>query len=391
MLKLLNIWLVTLITAQMDVYERFEAVRRLNSGSGGGYAFLRNKWSILLGWSIIVALLMVLIAIRRMRQEKQRQDVNRRFSEEADRLELTAEEREILEAVAVRANLKRKDAIFTLSESFDNGLAQLMQDVFAAGHNLLERKKLNGAIYSIKEKLGFVKGVGPNSVNVKEHSSRNIPLGTVVRVCPAGSRHEVRIHAEVVQNDRYELLLRPEMPVLSKPGDVWTVAYFKAALTWEFEAITMACNEKGLALNHSDRIRFVNRRRFTRVALRRPAQVCVFPVFLDNPSHELDPLTLAAAEITEIAGPGLRLKTSLEVQIHQRLLVRFELESGRLVQDMAMVRDIREGAAGRTVIAELIGLDNRAMDELIRVTNLIVTRGTKTEPSEYYETVGAGA
>lgn len=387
----LNIWFGKLLIAQLDVYERFQAVRRLNTGGSEDLAFLRNKWFVLLGWSVVMGLLMLLIAVRRMRLEKGRQAVEQRFTEEADRLQLTAEERDIVEAVAVRANLKHKDLIFTLNEAFDSGLAQLMQEMFAAGHNLSERKKLHGAIFTIKEKLGFVKSAGPESRSIKEQSSRNIPVGTVVQIGRAGNRQAVRMHAEVIQNDKYELQLRPEIPLLAKAGDVWTIAYFKAAMTWEFEAITMACSDKGLALNHSDRIRFLNRRRFTRVAMRRAAQVCAFGVFDAMRTEDLSDLAFVPAEVTEIAGPGLRLKTELNAQIHQRLLIRFELEPGRLVQDVAVVRDIRDGAAGRCIIAELTGVDTKDVDELVRITNSIAACSAKEQPAAVYQTAGASA
>jgi hypothetical protein len=383
----LNNWFWTLI-AQMDVYERFEAMRRLNTGGGdGGYAFLRNKWFVVLGWSVIVVLSMLLIAVRRMRREKERQAMNLRFAAEADRLELTAEERDIVEAVANRSGLKQKDAIFTLSEPFDNGLSILMQEVFAAGQDLVERKKLQGTIFSIKEKLGFINPGGPNIRTGKEQSSRNIPMGTVVRLGPAGNRQNARIGAEVIQNDRYELLVRPELPILCKPGDVWTVEYFKAAMTWEFEAITMACNEKGLALNHSERIRFVNRRRFTRVATRRPAQIAIFPVFTEKPTMGVE---FTPAEITEIAGPGLRIRTDLKLEMQQRVLLQCELEEGRLVQDIGCVRDIRRSAAGSSVIIELIGVDTRAIDELVRIANLIATRNPQPAHLNSQELLEAG-
>jgi hypothetical protein len=375
------------LTAQMDVYERFEAVRRLNSG-GSGYAFMRDKWFIVLGWSLIALLLLLLMAVRRMRLEKERQVMERRFLAEADRLRLTAEEREIVEAVAARAGLKRKDSIFTLNESFDNGLAQLMQEVFAAGQNLVERKKLHGMIFSIKEKLGFIKTAGPDNRTGRQQSSRQIPLGTVVQISPAGTRSSARIPAEVIQNDCYELLLRPELPLLCKPGDMWKVEYFKAAMTWEFEAITMACTEKGLALNHSERIRFLNRRRFTRVATRRPAQIAAFPIFAEA-SAKMG-IDFVPAELTEIAGPGLRIRTTLKTSLNQRVLVQFELEPGCLIQDFALVRDVREGAGGRSIIVEMIGVDNKAVDELVRLTNRLATGSPQPENLEAYEAVEAG-
>lgn len=143
-------------------------------------------------------------------------------------------------------------------------------------------------------------------------------------------------------------------------------------------------------MNHSDRIRFLNRRRFTRIATRRLAQISVFPIFIEMQPETLPAVDFCPAEVTEIAGPGLRLKTALDVQVQQRLIVRFELETGRLVQDIAVVRDIREGAAGRSIIVELIGVDNKAVDELMRMTNLIATTGSKVGKSELYQTAGAG-
>lgn len=94
------------IPAALDVAERYAAMCQLNSGDTVDLSFLRNKWFILFGWSIVLLLVLVLFAVRRMRLEKNRHDADRRFAAEADRLNLTAEEREIVEAVAVRANLK---------------------------------------------------------------------------------------------------------------------------------------------------------------------------------------------------------------------------------------------------------------------------------------------
>lgn len=385
MLLLLNsrLWM---LAAALDAHERFQAVRRLNSGHD--YSFLRDKWFIVLGWSMIVLLLLLLIAVRRMRLEREHQHMQQRFSTEASRLGLTAEERDLVEAVAARAGLRRKDAIFTMSEPFDNGLALLMQEVFTAGRNLVERKKLHGTIFSIKEKLGFIKPAGPDSRG-REQSTRSIPVGTVVQIGLASGRQSARIHAEVIQNDCYELLVRPEIPLLCKPGDVWKVSYFKAAMTWEFEAITMACSEKGLALNHSERIRFLNRRRFTRVATRRPAKIAAFSMFPDAAHGAPMGVSFVDAELTEIAGPGLRLRTNLAVRIQQRVLVQFELESGQRIQDVAVVRDIREGAVSRSVIVELIGADAKAIDELVRLSNLLAVHQSAAEPE--LETADMGA
>ncbi|MHC5083158.1 MAG: hypothetical protein ACYTET_04380 [Planctomycetota bacterium] len=365
--------------------QRYDAMRRLD-GSGGGnndlISILTNKWFVLLGWSMIVVLLLLLFAVRRMRLERQSRETDKRYEDNANRLKLTAEERDIVEAIAVRAPIKQKDSIFTLQNAFEEGLAKLMQEVFTSGHDLVERKKLHAVIFSIKEKLGFVRRGTKNVLNnrsSKEYSSRQIPAETVLTISLLQSGPDAKVSAEVIQNDDFELLLRPEIPIYCKPGDIWRVQYQKAAMTWEFEAITMACSDKGLALNHSDRIRFINRRRFTRVATRKPAQIALFPIFRSLPDSKRMHLLFSSAELTEIAGPGLRIKTDLAVSIRQRVAVIFELEPGKLVQDVGEVRDIRESGVSRTIIVELIGLNNKAVDELVRVTNQIASQSSQLD------------
>lgn len=371
------------ILAELTPHDRVNAMKHLNSVGRKFPEFLTNKWFVLLGWSMIVLLLMLLVAVRRARLERQHQKVEEEFEQKADQLKLTAEEREAVEMIARYARVKHKTMIFKVRDAFDDGLAQLMQEVFTAGQNLVERKKLHSMIFSIKQKLGYAHHIPLHSLNnrsSKEQTSRQIPKGTLVTISLMQSRTAATMTAEVIQNDEYEFLLRPEIPVLCKPGDIWNVQYHKAALTWEFEAITMACSEKGLALNHSERIRFLNRRRFTRVATKKPAQIASFPIFQDLPQPGHMHVKFVSAELTEIAGPGLRIRTDLPLQFRQRVLVQFELEPGRMIQDIGEVRDIRDTGISRSVIVELIGLDNAAVNELVKVTNRIASRIAKEAP-----------
>ena len=113
--------------------QRYDAMRRLDGSAGGNndlISILTNKWFVLLGWSMIVVLLLLLFAVRRMRLERQSRETDKRYEDNANRLNLTAEERDIVEAIAVRAPIKQKDSIFTLQNAFEEGLAKLMQEVF---------------------------------------------------------------------------------------------------------------------------------------------------------------------------------------------------------------------------------------------------------------------
>lgn len=360
------------LLCDLTPHERYQAMRQLDTG---GKSLFTDKWFVLLGWSLIFFLTVLLLAVRRMRIEKEKRQIEDNYDALSDKLHLTAEEREILDAITARSGLPHKDAIFAHPEAFENGLASLMKDVFADGQNLVYRKKLQAAIYSIKQKLGYIKPVPagrPHSGKVQ--SSRHIPVGKAVRLSLSGKETAKQIRAEVIGNDPYELVVAPEFPLASQSGQVWTVQYNTGSVTWEFEAITLTCTERGLELNHSDRIRFVNRRRFPRVAVRKDGVIARFPVFRSDEDERAFTPVFFDAHITEISGPGLRIHTELEPAIAERVLVAFELEPGRIVQDIGQVRDVRQTPTDRAVIVELSGLGDRAVDELVRITNQLAGR-----------------
>jgi len=368
-IQLINIVLIGLV-GELTPYERFHAMRQLDVG---GNSLFTNKWFILLGWSLIFLLVMVLIVVHRLRIEKEKRQIEQLYDDLSNQLSLTAQEREVIDAIAVRTGLNRKDTVFSDPDAFENGLARLMQDVFTDGHNLIYRKKLQATVYSIQKKLGFVKPAPAGQPRSgKELSSRHIPVGKTTYLSLPGRDDVKRIRAEVIANDMYEFIALPEIPMACNSGQIWTVEYETGTVTWEFEAITLASSEKGLELNHSDRIRFVNRRRFPRVAVRKKAVIARLPLFRDSQETEdLHPIFFEA-EVNEISGPGLRIHTELEPVMNERVLVVFELEPGRIVQDIGQVRDFRKTPLGRAVIVELVGLNDRAVDEMVRVTNQLV-------------------
>lgn len=360
------------VTGRLTPYERFDAMRRLDTG---GYSVLTNKWFVLLGWSVIFILILLLLVVHRMRTEREKRQIEQRYDELSDQMQLTAAEREILDAIAVRSGSARKDAVFHHVEAFENGLARLMQDVFAEGHNLAYRKRLQAAVYALEEKLGYIKPAPVSRPkSIKEQSSRHIPVGTSVLLSLPGQDEARQIPGQIAANDRYEFVVRPEIPLACQPGQMWRVQYEIGTVTWEIEAIALAASDKGLILNHSDRVHFVNRRRFPRVAVRKKATLAQLPVF--RHAQEADDLrpVFFDAQINEIAGPSLRIRTDVELALKDRVLVVFELEPGLIVQDIGLVRDIRQTPVGQAAIVELAGLNDRAVAELVRVTNQLLSR-----------------
>jgi len=353
-------------------YERFEAVRRLG-GDAAGDPILGNKWFVLFCASVVFILTVMFLVVRRVRIEREKEHTLAKFNREANRRGLTAEEREILLGIAGKAGLKRINTIFTHWAAFDRGSAKLMQDVFAGGQNIAQRKRLNMTVNSVKAKLGFGKAVRTHGIGTtvaKGPTSRGIPEGRQVSIAPTHNAGGSRIEAVVVRNTEYELLLRPEIPVLSVPGDLWNVQYRFGSVLWEFDALALVCGIEGLELNHTDNVRYVNRRRFARAVVDQLALIARFPALrAEGMSGPVGP-DFIECRVTEISGPGLRISTQLDVTHGERVLVIFQLEGGQFVQDIAEVRGSRDTVVGKSLAVELVGLNEAGLNELVRFSSL---------------------
>jgi hypothetical protein len=359
--------------------ERYSAMRRLNSHHAlpdSMKAFLTHPAFIWGGILLIVLLLISLFVVRRKRTVRDTRQHKEQFVCLCDQRGLTAQQREILTAIAKQSGSGRTEDIFFQSELFIRGASKLMQDYFASGHNLIERKKMNILIGQIKQKLGYQKGAGGIPVRRGRDpglSSRDIPVGKTVSIALSTRPEGSRVDAVVIQNDEFELVLRPEIPVSCPPGEHWNVRYRLGTSTYEFDALTMVCGHEGLELNHAESVRYLNRRRFLRVPVELPAQVAMFPTQRQEQGRIAAP-QFVPATITEISGPGLRIHTGLAAEHGQRLLVVFELEPGKVIQDIAEVRGLRDTAQNQSIGVELIGLDDATVNELIRMTNAIAIR-----------------
>jgi len=351
--------------------QRYEAMRHLHIGPMPG--FLTNKWFVLLGWSLIGLLVILFFAVRRMRLEKERLAMEEQFLESSDLCRLTTQEREILETICQYADVPKKNYIFTNSSAFNTGFAKLIHESFEAGHNLMQRKQLNVIVQGIKTKVGFQKSpcVSGWTVRTSQNlSSRQIPQGRNVLVELISESGVFRFEATVIRNDAYELALLPDTAIEAIPGQTANVQYKVGAVAWVFETMVTSCGPQGLELNHSNQVKSVNRRRFPRVPVQKKAIVALFDVS-ETTDEPLEPPTFVNATVTEISGPGLRIQTNLDFKIQDRILIIFEAEPGRLIRDIAEVRGFRDTSTGRSVGVEMIGLNEIAVNNLIRITNAI--------------------
>jgi len=376
--------------AALGPYEKWGAMRRLG---GGRESLLTNKWFVLMGASIIFILTILLLAVRRLRIERVKEASEKKFNEYANRHGLNKEERKILTGITKRAFVKHKEAVFTMFAAFNRGAAKFMQESFASGQSLIERKKLNAMVNSVKEKLGFERRIysfGVRRGHRKGLSSRQIPVGKKVSIALSGSEGQSRIDAVVMKSDELELVVSPEVPVKSVPGKLWNVQYRFGAATWEFNVLTIACDNEGLVLNHSDNIRFINRRKFLRVAVEKPALIARFPMTKSDFEGGWMGPEFVEGTITELSGPGLRIKSNIDISNGDRVLVVFELEEGKLVEDIGEVRGYHDSSGERSIGVELIGLNDAGVDELVRATNNIAIGYAVEDSMEEKESVSVG-
>jgi hypothetical protein len=342
-------------------------MRSFSPGRGlGGGTFLTNKWFVLMGASIIFILTIVLIALRRFRLDQEKAALDRKFDEYAENHGLSQVERNILLGITRKSLVRRKDAIFTLMAAFNRGSLKYMQEMFGSIQNPVERKKLNTMVDSIREKLGFRKKL--YSYGVRSGRGRSL----------------------ILRNNEHEFVVRTEAPVSSVAGTMWNIRYRLGAATWEFNVLTIACGDNEVVLNHSDNITFVNRRKFLRVDVQKPALVAHFPQVREISEGGWMAPEFVSAMVTQLSGPGLRIVSDIEVKSGDRLLLVFELDDGKIVQDIAEVRGYRDRSEDHSIGVELIGLNEAGVDELVRTTNHIAISSAVEESCDTEDVVLAG-
>ncbi len=361
------------VTITMNVFgllgainsEKYASVRRMTRANAEN-----QIWFLVMMVSVALLLSLLLLLFRKHNAEVVKQRSDKRFHLYADNKGLVTEECSILSKITERAEVGQKETVFHAMAAFNRGAAKLMKDRFSAGLDLEGRKRLNRRISDIRGKLGFKKktySYGVRSRKSKGLSSRQIPVGKKLSMVLSSNKGQSRVDVVVISNDDVEFVVRAEFPQLCRIGDMWNIHYHFGASIWEFDALMIDNNGDRISLNHSDNIRFINRRRFLRVDVDRPALISSFPVFTEVVEDFLLP-KFNPARITEMSGPGIRLETAFEVSDGERVLVLFRAADGRMVGDIGIVRGYRGGETGSIGI-ELVGMGDKGVDELVRMTN----------------------
>jgi hypothetical protein len=397
-----------LITAGLNaIILALTPLERLKASGGRfGVTLETDSWFVLAALVAIILLIVMFLVVSYGQVIHRRRADNPLFTEYAHKSGLSRYESKILFELAQKAGLRRSEAIFTMADAFDGGAAKMIEE------NLVKQpveksERLKTELSFLREKLGFQKKSAATIGSLEKSrklSSRQIPVGKKLHITRRKTRNLADIESTVVKNDDVELAVRLAMRVESAPGEFWRVHYYFGASVWEFDTSVVGCSGDILILNHSDDVRFINRRRFLRAPVNRSAFVALFPFVRILPNSDgikagsgaepgkalayngsWRPPEFVPAVVTELAGPGLRIELPLEVKMGDRVLVVFELNGKtgpdsarqgadetapvRIVEDVGEVRHVKAIENGFSMAVELTGLGDSDVNELIRATN----------------------
>ena len=308
----------------------------------------------------VVGIAVILIS----RRLSHRRHIWAAFHSQADHLGLSTEERNLLAHLAGLAEVRDPVAIFTMDDAFNQGSTGFLQSQHLTAMDEQGRAYACALLNLLREKLGF--HGASESEDQTLTSTRNIPEGARVTIMHRGRADGFQ--ATVWHSDSMELVVEPEAPVQCQPGEGWLVRLAEGGSVWEFDAPVVSTSDGRIVLGHSDNVRFINRRRFPRVPVDKSALLAPFPFI--KPDANESPPTFRPARLVEIAGPGLRLETEVQLQPGEKALVVLKLQDGKVVEALGKVRRTLPGKdSPPTVIVELIGLNSAEVAELTRQTN----------------------
>jgi len=382
--------------------ERWQAARRFTLDLSA------ESWMLVIGLTALAGLIIIFwwVTYRASRQERRKD--SQFFLEAARRRGLSTREFQLLSVIAGLAGLKRPGSIFTMKKAFTVGAARLMEEGLGGQPTAESIEQLRTEVSFLREKLGFSRKRPlirrPTAAVADGLNSRQIPVGKRVHLTRREAQTSSDIVAVVVRNSDTELALKLLGPVKVTFGETWCVRYHSGVSVWEFDTKVASYDGDTLVLSHSDRVRFVNRRRFLRVQVRMHAFVAKFPFARPvsvagqdgaEPPEGNDtgrqghvvtwgPPEFVPAVVTELAGPGLRFDSNLAVEVGDRLILVFGLrqpgqpdagpQAVRIIQDIAEVRHVSAGPSGYSAAVELMGLSDSDVEELIRATNAVLAK-----------------
>ena len=373
-----------MIVAALSPVELWGAAR----DSGGFHHEILMLWSIWVPIVIGVGLMLAAIGIYRRRAASKA--MLKSFHRTADRLDLTPNERIVLEQIARLANVTLFSSIFTMETAFERGVSLLRES--RAVEEMPEEvvRRMAEVIESLRVKLGME--FSPYDDGDPEEAV-HLTKGDGVTFVHRGSA--TAVEATVTSTNGRDVTLQFADEVSLRVGQACVIHRVCDDQQWEYDISITEPGEGFAVARLIGKPRRRNLRRFARVPTRHTAYAAAFPFssleVSDDTTQSDDTPQFVAGTLTEIGGPGLRLDVPLSVEAGDRVLVVLKMDEGKTIQGTAVVRRVLDSHdAAHVVAVEMVGLSEAEIGELQRETNAAARQDTEAAPRQVVATTGAG-
>lgn len=369
--------------------ERWQAARTVRETQGMNQSVIPLILAALL---LVLVIVLIKVSVSSIKRDKLRHE--RAFGENIHRLNLSAHEHQLLLDIVRESGLRHRHAIFQQKVAFDRGADRLLAKRAKQAKDPESKQLLIAEIGFLRDKLHLTE-VAPapleeetaaDTTTGKRRSrltTRELPLNKLLHITRRLDQQNDDFHGTIVANNAEQLVLQIETPIKINFGEIWHARYYFGASVWEFATTVISYDGDRLVLKHSQNVRFVNRRRFVRVATKHVAYIAHYPFYRveDSTSETWVPIDFKSATVTELAGPGLRMETSLAAEPGDRVLITFRLEipgatdttrKGCVINAMGEVKRVEPMYDRYAMGIRLMGLKDGDIDQLVGLTNKAV-------------------
>jgi c-di-GMP-binding flagellar brake protein YcgR len=308
--------------------------------------FQRRPFEIVLFFVLILLFFAGLLSIsliqRRKAARRRRREADERYERLASKLGLTLEERELVERLA--STLKgpeRRIQVLETSTAFDRAADRLGNETPPA------------ALTELRLRLGF-RAQNPESV---PNASSEIPEGLPVLVESQGPGGVRRFQAVVQAQEPEALVLSlTGAPSTLARGQAVTVVLQNRAGLYSFATVVRSLDGSLLRLEHSERLRRTQRRRYYRRRINLPVEVRqIAPKGASAP--------VAVSRLLDLGGEGASLRNPGGVSPGDELELKFQL-GGQLFVLQAEVLRVSHG--GQVLHARFLSMRDASRDRILR-------------------------
>jgi hypothetical protein len=361
---------------------------RFRAAQDGASPWLGWQWGLLvLAGVVSIATIAIIRHVRKQRQQLQADwDA---FYREADARGLSEQEVDLLKVIARESGVLHPDAIFGMDTAFYHGTQEFRHSHHYEHMSTSERSDVDRHLAILRSKLAATDDDHADG-EAATNNSRNIRHGT--RVTLLHRSHPEGCSATVTQTNGKHLGVKPDLPLALAPGEECRVRYFDGRTVWEFDTPVAAVGleESEILLAHSDQLRFIDRRRFHRVPVQRRALLAQYNFHIDDEALRAPEFTDTL--VVEMAGPGLKVRTPMDLSKGDHVLVVVQYKDNRSFQGIARVVRVDDPRRMiKSVALEMLGLSPREISQMTTVTNAAAIQQRKDDDRQQRQEAAAQA